>query len=228
MGSPNPAALNWLTRLHDGESMAFRCSSSEPLGAKTRTDGLTLCVPKITSTQAKRHADTRGGLTEAIPSEYREAFDPVRSEGLESGSQGCCGGEGSVGAVPVVVLLVRLQRVPEASFQISVRSKSSPRNVLTQRSMIAFMRGTRMPVKIAAIPAPPSIPSINAGYLPSRSRMRNLTRARLPASSRPTRKFRRACVTQACVGCAVAPRMRTRAAQTGCSVALSLSRPTEA
>jgi hypothetical protein len=51
--------------------------------------------------------------TETVPSEYLEAFDPVRSKGLESGSQGCCGGEGSMGAVLVVVLLVRLQRVPE-------------------------------------------------------------------------------------------------------------------
>ncbi|SMD24724.1 hypothetical protein SAMN05660733_07818 [Lentzea albidocapillata] len=51
--------------------------------------------------------------TETVPSEYREAFDPVSSKELESGSQGCCGSEGSVGAVLVVVLLVRLQRVPE-------------------------------------------------------------------------------------------------------------------
>jgi hypothetical protein len=42
------------------------------------------------------------------------------------------------------------------------------------------------------------------GYLPSRSRMRNLTRARLPASSMSIRRFRTACVTQACGvrGCA--------------------------
>jgi hypothetical protein len=50
--------------------------------------------------------------TETVPPEYREAFDPVRSKGLESGSQRCCGGEGSVGAVLVVVPLVLAQRVP--------------------------------------------------------------------------------------------------------------------
>jgi hypothetical protein len=31
--------------------------------------------------------------TETVPSEYRKAFDPVRSKGLVPGSQGCCGGE---------------------------------------------------------------------------------------------------------------------------------------
>src|SRR5688500_1211214 len=36
--------------------------------------------------------------TETVPSEYHEAFDPVRPKGLESGSQGCCGGEGLVAA----------------------------------------------------------------------------------------------------------------------------------
>jgi hypothetical protein len=50
--------------------------------------------------------------TETIPSEYREAFDLVRSKGLWSVSQGRCGGEGSVGAVLVVVPLVLAQRVP--------------------------------------------------------------------------------------------------------------------
>jgi hypothetical protein len=54
--------------------------------------------------------------TETVPSEYREAFDPVRAEGLGLGSQRCRCGERSMGAVQVVVLLVRLQRVPEVGF----------------------------------------------------------------------------------------------------------------
>ncbi|GGU15190.1 hypothetical protein GCM10010178_03360 [Lentzea flava] len=49
---------------------------------------------------------------ETVPSKYRKAFAPVSSKGLGPGSQGCCGGEGSVGAVLVVVLLVLTQRVP--------------------------------------------------------------------------------------------------------------------
>jgi hypothetical protein len=50
--------------------------------------------------------------TETVPSEYREAFDLVRSKGLVPGSQECCRSEGSVGAVLVVVPLVLTQRVP--------------------------------------------------------------------------------------------------------------------
>ena len=42
--------------------------------------------------------------------------------------------------------------------------------------MIEFMRGVGTPVNTVVIPTPARISSINAGYLPSRSRMRNLTR----------------------------------------------------
>ncbi|GHH42177.1 hypothetical protein GCM10017774_38050 [Lentzea cavernae] len=51
---------------------------------------------------------------EMVASECREAFDLVRPEGRVPGSQGCCGGEGSVGAVLVVVLLILMQRVVRA------------------------------------------------------------------------------------------------------------------
>jgi len=51
--------------------------------------------------------------TETIPLEHREAFDPVRSQGLRPGPQRCCRGESPVGAVPVVVPLVLAQRMPE-------------------------------------------------------------------------------------------------------------------
>src|SRR5436190_13922959 len=56
------------------------------------------------------------------------------------------------------------------------------------RSMIAFMRGMRTPVSTTAIPVSARIVSSSAGYLPSRSRIRN--RARLPESCRSIVKLR--------------------------------------
>lgn len=79
----------------------------------------------------------------------------------------------------VVVAFVLANRVPKVGpFQISIRSSSSARSVFTQRCVIGFMRGARTPVNTVAIPAPARISLINAGYLPSRSRMRNLSCAR--------------------------------------------------
>jgi hypothetical protein len=49
---------------------------------------------------------------ETVSPAYGEAFDPVSFKGLGSGSQGCCGGEGSVGSVLVVVPLVLAKCLP--------------------------------------------------------------------------------------------------------------------
>lgn len=67
---------------------------------------------------------------ETIQSEYREAFDPLRSRGLRPGSQGRCCRESPVGAVPVVVPLILAQRFPEVGLvpdQRAVRELSAQR-----------------------------------------------------------------------------------------------------
>ena len=49
---------------------------------------------------------------ETVLSIYGEAFDLGGLKRLGPGSQGCCGGERSVGSVLVLVPLVLAQRVP--------------------------------------------------------------------------------------------------------------------
>jgi hypothetical protein len=60
--------------------------------------------------QLKRMSILVEDSAETVSPAYGEAFDPVGFKGVGSGSQGCCGGEGSV---LVVVPLVHAQRVPE-------------------------------------------------------------------------------------------------------------------
>jgi hypothetical protein len=50
---------------------------------------------------------------ETVVSAYGEAFDPVDLERVGQLPEGCCRGEGAVGAVQVVVPLVLVKRVPE-------------------------------------------------------------------------------------------------------------------
>lgn len=76
--------------------------------------------------------------------------------------------------------------------------------------MMEFMRGIRTPVSTVSIPAEPMTSSINAGYLASRSRMRNLIRAAYPVSSRSMSRLRMVWVTQAGVGWAVVPTVHAR------------------
>jgi hypothetical protein len=75
--------------------------------------------------------------------------------------------------------------------------------------MIAFMRGIRMPVVMVVIPLPARMASNALVYLLSRSRIRYCI-AVVPASWRSMMRFRACWVVQPAVGCAVAPRMRTR------------------
>ena len=93
-------------------------------------------------------------------------------------------------------------------FTMRVRSSSSVRQVRIQRSMIAFMRGTRIPVMIVAMPLSARTTSKDAVYLLSRPRIRYFTVAW--ASCRSMTRFLAIWVVQAAVGCAVAPRMRMR------------------
>jgi hypothetical protein len=97
-----------------------------------------------------------------------------------------------------------------ARFQIKVRSSSSSRQACTHRSMIEFIRGSRIPLGTTSIPASASTVSNRSGHVPFRSRIMN--RARVPASCR----FRAACVTQEAVGWAVAPRILMR--RVACSI----------
>ncbi len=80
--------------------------------------------------------------------------------------------------------------------------------------MIAFIRGIRTPLSTTSIPISARIASNDAGYLTSRSRIRN--RARHPASWRSIARLRTAWVTHVAVGCAVAPSTRTR--RLACSI----------
>jgi hypothetical protein len=79
---------------------------------------------------------------------YREAFDLVGFKRLGSCPQRCCGGERSVGAVLVVVPLVRTQRVPQMGLipDQSAVQQFDAKGLSPQRSMIAFMRGIRATV----------------------------------------------------------------------------------
>jgi hypothetical protein len=76
-------------------------------------------------------------------------------------------------------VLVFVQDAAEAAaasdvwFQIKVLSSSSCRQVCTHRSMIEFMRGARMPLRITSTPASARTASESAGNLLSRSRIRN-------------------------------------------------------
>jgi hypothetical protein len=74
--------------------------------------------------------------------------------------------------------------------------------------MIAFMRGIRMPVSTTRVPAPMRTASNPVGNLVSRSRI--MKRARAPVSAKSMRRVLPTWVTQAVVGCAVAPRVRIR------------------
>jgi hypothetical protein len=85
------------------------------------------------------------GAAEAVASSYVEVGDGVqvgdrRWQGVQRA--GVC--DALVGPVGVVVLLELAQGVEQMCwFQIRVRSSSSCRQVCTQRSMSAFMRGIR-------------------------------------------------------------------------------------
>ena len=79
-------------------------------------------------------------------------------------------GNALVGAVGIVELLELTQGVEQVpSFQMSVRSGSSRRQVWTLLSMREFMWGTRMPVSTTSIPASARMASKRAGNFPSRS-----------------------------------------------------------
>ena len=79
-----------------------------------------------------------------------------------------------------------------------VRSSSSARQVRIQRSMIAFIRGTRIPVVIVVMPLSARTASKAAVYLLSRSRMRYFTV--VLASCRSMIRFLAIWVVQAAVG----------------------------
>ena len=89
-----------------------------------------------------------------------------------------------------------------------VRSSSSVRQVRIHRSMIAFIRGTRIPVVIVVMLLSARMASNAAVYLLSRSRIRYF-RVVLE-SCRSMARFLAIWVVQAAVGCAVALRMRMR------------------
>ena len=64
----------------------------------------------------------------------------------------------------VVVPPVVVKCVPEVGlFQVSVRSGSSARSVLTRRLVIGFMRGIRIPVGTVVILAELRISPVRAG-----------------------------------------------------------------
>jgi hypothetical protein len=85
--------------------------------------------------------------------------------------------------------------------------------------MIEFIRGIRTPVSTTSIPASLKTVSDGWGNLLSRSRSRIRNRARQSASWRSMTRFFAACTTQEVVGCAVAPRIRTR--RLACSITAS-------
>jgi hypothetical protein len=58
--------------------------------------------------------------------------------------------------------------------RVRVRSRSSWRQVRIRRSMIAFIRGTRTPLRTTLMPTSARMPSNSAGHLLSRSRIRRI------------------------------------------------------
>jgi hypothetical protein len=178
-----------------------------------------LHLPKIASAQVTRHVGTRGECRRgdrvfvcrdgpACPD--RRSVRAMGTTGVRSRGLGVAGGR---------CRTVRTRRARSSCcwFQIRVRSNSSRRQICTQRSMIEFMRGIRTPLSTTSMSASLRTASNRAGNFPSRSRMRN--RARQPASSRSMTRFFAACATHAAVGCAVAPRTRTR--RLACSITAS-------
>lgn len=114
-----------------------------------------------------------------------------------------------MGPVLVVEGLVFAERVQEVGLvEDQVRSRSSALQDRTQRSMIAFMRGTRIPVLTMAMPSPSKTLSNARVYLLSRSRIRYFIVT--PASCRSMTRFLASCVVQAAVGWAVVPMMWMR------------------
>lgn len=85
-----------------------------------------------------------------------------------------------------------------AWFTIKVRSRSSALHERTHRSMIAFMRGTRIPVFTVAMSSSSKTALKAAVYLLSRSRIRYFTVAL--ASWRSMTRLRASCAVQAAVG----------------------------
>jgi hypothetical protein len=84
--------------------------------------------------------------------------------------------QGAVRAVLVVEGLELAERVEQVGrFRIRVRSRSSCLQVCTQRSVIEFMRGTRMPVVTISMPSAAKTASNARVYLLSRSRIRCVT-----------------------------------------------------
>ena len=94
----------------------------------------------------------------------------------------------SGGPVLVIEVLELPERAQEGGWsQMSVRSRSSCRQVCTQRSMIEFILGVWIPLSTTLIPASMSTASNKPGNLPSRSRIKN--RAWALASSRSMTRF---------------------------------------
>src|SRR5947209_7619821 len=88
-------------------------------------------------------------------------------------AKGSCGMQGAVGSVVVVERFEFTQACSRwAWLRMRVRSRSSVRQVRIQRSMIAFIRGTRIPVVIVVMPLSARTASKAAVYLLSRSRIR--------------------------------------------------------
>jgi len=148
---------------------------------------------------------------ETVQPVYGEALDLVGFKGLWPDSQGCRGGKRSVSSVPVVMPLVLAQRVPEVGLVPDQRAvqqfgaqcldlafgdrvdarhpdTGQHRGDLCGTDDLVDRRGVLGVVVADEEPDPREASGV----------LRSISRLRI------------ACVTQAWLGCAVVPRMRTR------------------